>query len=195
MDGLLRFAMTVVRDARPSIGRGVYQSLAIFIKVNFHLKLTREAARLDHSAKRSCVQLRRNFLKPAGIQCLALLPPLLLPRSLPSRSRPQPPPAAIRATRRRSRAAQPQYQQQVAPAQYRTVQETVMVVARSRRCPSHARAVPHRDGAADGDGGSRRRRLRTRSAPQYATQERVEMVAPPRAYYVPVAPRCSTCGY
>jgi len=34
-----------------------------------------------------------------------------------------------------------------------------------------------------------------RSAPRYAVQERVGMVAPERAYYAPVAPRCSTCGY
>jgi hypothetical protein len=34
-----------------------------------------------------------------------------------------------------------------------------------------------------------------RIAPQYATQQRVEMVAPARLYYAPVAPRCSTCGY
>jgi hypothetical protein len=34
-----------------------------------------------------------------------------------------------------------------------------------------------------------------RLAPQYATRERVEMVAPARTYYAPVAPRCSTCGY
>ena len=30
---------------------------------------------------------------------------------------------------------------------------------------------------------------------QYATRERVEMVAPARAYYVPVRPRCGNCGY
>jgi hypothetical protein len=88
----------------------------------------------------------------------------------------------------------PQYQQQVAPAQYRTVQETVMV--------SPGRVVAHRTPA----------QYRTvmvpqtvmvapegvayeRTAPEYATQERVEMVAPARTYYVPVAPRCSTCGY
>ena len=65
--------------------------------------------------------------------------------------------------------AQPQYQMQVAPAQYRTVQETVMVAP---------------EGVAY-----------ERTAPEYATQERVEMVAPARSYYVPVAPRCSTCGY
>jgi hypothetical protein len=34
-----------------------------------------------------------------------------------------------------------------------------------------------------------------RIAPQYATQGRVEMVAPARTYYAPVAPRCVTCGY
>jgi hypothetical protein len=30
---------------------------------------------------------------------------------------------------------------------------------------------------------------------QYATRQRVEMVAPARAYYLPVPPRCSSCGY
>ena len=34
-----------------------------------------------------------------------------------------------------------------------------------------------------------------RIAPQYGVRERVEMVAPARAYYVPVAPRCVSCGY
>ena len=34
-----------------------------------------------------------------------------------------------------------------------------------------------------------------RTPPQYATRERVEMVAPARAYYVAVQPRCHTCGY
>ena len=28
-----------------------------------------------------------------------------------------------------------------------------------------------------------------------ATRERIEMVAPARAYYVPVRPRCGNCGY
>jgi hypothetical protein len=31
--------------------------------------------------------------------------------------------------------------------------------------------------------------------PQYTTRQRVEMVAPPREYYVAVRPRCGTCGY
>ena len=30
---------------------------------------------------------------------------------------------------------------------------------------------------------------------QYATHQRVEMVAPAREYYVAVPPRCSSCGY
>jgi hypothetical protein len=30
---------------------------------------------------------------------------------------------------------------------------------------------------------------------QYETRQRVEMVAPARTYYVPVAPRCNSCGY
>jgi hypothetical protein len=34
-----------------------------------------------------------------------------------------------------------------------------------------------------------------RLAPQYVTQQRVEMVAPARTYYAPVAPSCSTCGH
>ena len=46
---------------------------------------------------------------------------------------------------------QPQYQQYVAPPQYRTVQETVMV-SPGRSSPIHARAVPHHHGAEDGDG-------------------------------------------
>lgn len=31
--------------------------------------------------------------------------------------------------------------------------------------------------------------------PQYATHQRVEMVAPAREYYVAVPPRCNSCGY
>jgi hypothetical protein len=34
-----------------------------------------------------------------------------------------------------------------------------------------------------------------RTAPQYATRQRVEMVAPAREYYVATQPRCSSCGY
>jgi hypothetical protein len=30
---------------------------------------------------------------------------------------------------------------------------------------------------------------------QYGTREHVEMVAPARTYYVPVPPRCNSCGY
>ena len=31
--------------------------------------------------------------------------------------------------------------------------------------------------------------------PQYATRQRVEMVAPAREYYVAVPPHCNSCGY
>jgi hypothetical protein len=31
--------------------------------------------------------------------------------------------------------------------------------------------------------------------PQYATRQRVEMVAPAQEYYVAVRPRCGSCGY
>ncbi len=31
--------------------------------------------------------------------------------------------------------------------------------------------------------------------PQYGVRERLELVAPARAYYVAVAPRCYSCGY
>src|SRR5437868_3424781 len=47
--------------------RAVQELLAIFIKVNFLFKLTRGAARLDHSDRRSCAQLREVFFKPAGM--------------------------------------------------------------------------------------------------------------------------------
>jgi hypothetical protein len=86
------------------------------------------------------------------------------------------------------------YQQYVAPPEYRAVQETVMVA------PGHV--IAHRTPA----------QYRTVMVPrtvmvapegvayeqvpaQYATRQRVEMVAPARAYYMPVAPRCSSCGY
>ena len=34
-----------------------------------------------------------------------------------------------------------------------------------------------------------------RVPPQYATRERVEMVAPAQTYYAPVRPRCGGCGW
>ena len=85
-------------------------------------------------------------------------------------------------------------QQQVAPAQYRTVQETVMVSPGrviAHRTPAQYRTVMVPQTVMVAPEGV----AYERTAPEYATQERVEMVAPARAYYVPVAPRCSTCGY
>jgi hypothetical protein len=90
--------------------------------------------------------------------------------------------------------AQPQYQVQVAPPQYRTVQETVMVSPGrviAHRTPAQYRTVMVPQTVMVAPEGV----AYERTAPQYATQERVEMVAPARSYYVPVAPRCSTCGY
>ena len=89
---------------------------------------------------------------------------------------------------------QPQYQTQVAPAQYRTVQETVMVSPGrviAHRTPAQYRTVMVPRTVMVAPSGVEYER----TAPEYATQERVEMVAPARAYYVPVTPRCSTCGY
>jgi len=85
-------------------------------------------------------------------------------------------------------------QQQVAPAQYRTVQETVMVSPGrviAHRTPAQYRTVMVPQTVMVAPEGV----AYERTAPEYATQERVEMVAPARSYYVPVAPRCSTCGY
>ncbi len=87
-----------------------------------------------------------------------------------------------------------QYVQQVAPAEYRTVQETVMVSpgrVTAYRSPARYRTVMVPKTVMVSPG----RVHYERSAPRYAVQERVEMVAPARAYYAPVAPRCSTCGY
>jgi len=89
---------------------------------------------------------------------------------------------------------QPQYQQQVVPPQYRTVQETVMVSPGrviAHRTPAQYRTVMVPQTVMVAPEGVAYEQV----APQYATQARVEMVAPARSYYVPVAPRCSTCGY
>jgi hypothetical protein len=67
------------------------------------------------------------------------------------------------------------YQQQVAPAQYRAVQETVMVPQTVMVAPESVQYE--------------------RIPAQYETRQRVEMVAPARTYYVPAAPRCNSCGY
>jgi len=87
-----------------------------------------------------------------------------------------------------------QYVQQVIPPQYRTVQETVMVAPGrviAHRTPAQYRTVMVPQTVMVAPEGVQYQQI----APQYATQERVEMVAPARAYYAPVAPRCSTCGY
>ncbi|KIZ43817.1 MULTISPECIES: hypothetical protein [Rhodopseudomonas] len=86
------------------------------------------------------------------------------------------------------------YQQQVIPPQYRTVQETVVVSPGrviAHRTPAQYRTVMVPKTVMVAPEGVAYERI----APQYGVRERVEMVAPARAYYVPVRPRCGGCGY
>jgi hypothetical protein len=78
--------------------------------------------------------------------------------------------------------------------QYRTVEETVMVSPGrtiAHRTPAQYRTVMVPQTVMVAPEGVQYEQV----APQYATQQRVEMVAPARSYYVPVAPRCGNCGY
>jgi hypothetical protein len=86
------------------------------------------------------------------------------------------------------------YQQQIVPPQYRTVQETVMVEPGrviAHRTPAQYRTVMVPQTVMVAPEGVEYQRI----APQYGVRERVEMVAPARAYYLPVVPRCASCGY
>jgi hypothetical protein len=86
------------------------------------------------------------------------------------------------------------YQQQVIPPQYRTVQETVMVAPGgvvAHRTPARYRTVMVPKTVMVEPEGVQYEHIPA----QYGVRERVEMVAPARAYYVPVAPRCGNCGY
>ena len=86
------------------------------------------------------------------------------------------------------------YQQVVAPAQYRAVQETVMVAPGrviAHRTPAQYRTVMVPQTVMVAPAGVAYEQVPA----EYATRQRVEMVAPARAYYMPVAPRCSSCGY
>jgi hypothetical protein len=86
------------------------------------------------------------------------------------------------------------YQQQVVPPQYRAVQETVMVAPGgvvAHRTPAQYRTVMVPQTVMVAPEGVQYERIPA----QYETRQRVEMVAPARAYYVPVAPRCNSCGY
>ena len=86
------------------------------------------------------------------------------------------------------------YQQQVAPPEYRTVQETVMVSPGgvvAHRTPAQYRTVMVPQTVMVAPEGVQYERIPA----QYGTRQRVEMVAPARAYYVPVRPRCNSCGY
>jgi hypothetical protein len=86
------------------------------------------------------------------------------------------------------------YQPRVAPPQYRTVEETVMVAPGAvvtHRTPAQYRTVMVPQTVMVAPEGVEYERIPA----QYETRQRVEMVAPARTYYVPVAPRCNTCGY
>src|ERR1700682_5407554 len=86
------------------------------------------------------------------------------------------------------------YQQQYVPPQYRSVQETVMVSPGgviAQRVPAQYRTVMVPQTVMVAPEGVQYQR----GPAQYGVRQRVEMVAPARAYYVPVAQRCSTCGY
>jgi hypothetical protein len=86
------------------------------------------------------------------------------------------------------------YQPRIIPPQYRTVQETVMVepgrVIAHRRAAQYRTVMVPRTVMVAPEGVAYER-----IPPQYATREHVEMVAPARTYYAPVAPRCGSCGY
>ena len=86
------------------------------------------------------------------------------------------------------------YQQQVVPPEYRTVQETVMVAPGAviaHRTPAQYRTVMVPQTVMVAPEGVQYERIPA----QYEIRQRVEMVAPARAYYVPVPPHCSYCGY
>ena len=86
------------------------------------------------------------------------------------------------------------YQPQVVPPQYRTVDETVMVAPGrtiAHRTPAQYRTVMVPRTVMVAPEGVAYEQV----APQYATQQRVEMVSPGYTYYAPVRPRCSSCGY
>ena len=83
------------------------------------------------------------------------------------------------------------YQRQIAPAQYRAVQETVMVAPGgviAHRTPAQYRTVMVPQTVMVAPEGVQYQQIPA----QYATRQRVEMVAPAREYYGDVAPRCGT---
>ena len=86
------------------------------------------------------------------------------------------------------------YQTQHVPAQYRAVQETVMVApprVTAYQTPAQYRTVMVPKTVMVAPPQVHYQRIPA----QYAVQQRVEMVAPAQTYYVPVQPRCNACGY
>lgn len=86
------------------------------------------------------------------------------------------------------------YQRQVAPPQYRAVQETVQVSPGgviAHRTPAQYRTVMVPQTVMVAPEGVQYEQIPA----QYATRQRVEMVAPAREYYVAQPMRCASCGY
>jgi hypothetical protein len=86
------------------------------------------------------------------------------------------------------------YQQVVTPPQYRTVHETVMVQPGRRiahRVPAQYKTVMVPKTVMVSPESVQYEDLPA----QYATVQRTQMVAPARAYMVPVRPRCGNCGW
>jgi hypothetical protein len=165
----------------------------MFIKVNDRLKLTRRAVQLDHGSSEVAVQ-PRSHLKPAGkimsrvmsalfaASILALAIPTAASAGCYSCYTPPPQPCGTC------------YQQQVMPPQYRTVEETVMISPGrtiAHRTPAQYRTVMVPRTVMVAPEGVEYEQV----APEYATQQRVEMVSPGYSYYAPVRPRCGGCGY
>ncbi|MBB4391686.1 hypothetical protein GGD62_000754 [Bradyrhizobium sp. ERR14] len=86
------------------------------------------------------------------------------------------------------------YQQQYVAPQYRTVDETVMVVPGSvvaHRTPAQYRTVMVPQTVMVAPPSVQYERI----PPQYATRQRVQMVSPGYSYYAPVQMGCASCGY
>jgi hypothetical protein len=88
------------------------------------------------------------------------------------------------------------YRQVVAPAQYHTVYDNVMVSPEqvyAQRVPARYATVYQTVVVPRTVMVEPERVYAHRVPAQYATMPRVEMVSPPQAYWMPVRPSCPTC--
>src|SRR3954462_6306992 len=155
----------------------------LLVKVNFSLSLTFERAPLSIAPtvlKESRMFTSRLFAMVVASAIAALASPTSASAGCYGCYTPPPCPTC--------------YQRQVVPPQYRAVQETVMVAPAgvvAHRTPAQYRTVMVPQTVMVAPEGVQYQQI----APEYATRQRVEMVAPAREYYVAVRPRCGTCGY